>query len=737
MQPSPPSETDSTGVDQILAANHPDPFGFLGLHFSENKEAIFRVFNPLAKNVVIILDDDAGELELTKTRGEGFFEGVKPDLKERTGYQVKWTDFDFKEHDPERYVYDFGSTFGEQDLHFLGEGRDRRMWEKLGANPREMNGTAGFSFAVWAPGASRVSVVGDFNKWDGRIHPMRKNFDTGIWEIFLPGIAAGVHYKFELIGADGALFTKSDPLAFFSQHGISTASITCRRDTYKWGDRDWMAERKEADPYHGAVSIYEVHLGSWRRRVEDGNRMLSYVEMTDELVDYVVDMGFTHVELMPVSEFPFNGSWGYQVCGYFAPTSRFGTPDEFRALVDRFHQRGIGVILDWVPAHFPKDSHGLARFDGTALYEHADPRQGEHMDWGTLIFNYGRTEVRNFLIANALYWMEEFHIDGLRVDAVASILYLDYSREPGQWIPNHEGGRENLAAIEFIKEMNAVCYEEHPGVMMIAEESTAFPKVSGSTDQGGLGFGFKWNMGWMNDFLEFMKHEPIHRKFHHHEATFAMIYAYQENYMLVLSHDEVVHGKGSLIDKMPGDKWQKLANLRFFLAWMTAHPGKKLLFQGSEFAQEKEWKHDLSLDWHLLEDAGHKGMQSMVRDLNVLYRNEPALHDLDHEPGGFEWIDHMDSENSLFSFIRRDRNGGMVVVIINATPVPRTDHRIGVPAAGHYEEIFNSDAEIYGGSNIGSSGGANSEPIEWNGRENSINMQLPPLATVMFRLNLG
>ncbi len=727
-------ETNPSGVDQILAANHPDPFGFLGMHSAGDRGMLVRVFNPEAKSVTIVPDHDGGEQELIKTRKEGFFEAIIAERKERFGYRLKWTDHAGNEHGPERDVYDFGATLGEQDFYFFGQGKDRKLWHKLGANPLTVNETKGFRFAVWAPNAKRVSVIGDFNRWDGRVHPMRKWFETGIWEIFIPGIEAGAHYKFELIGEDGSLFSKSDPMAFFSQHGTSTASITCRRDTYTWKDGEWMENRPKVDLYHGPMSVYEVHLGSWKRRADDGNRMLSYLELADELVDYVVDMGYTHIELMPITEFPFDGSWGYQVTGFFAPTSRFGSPDEFREFVDRCHQRGIGVIVDWVPAHFPKDPHGLARFDGSALYEHADPKQGEHMDWGTLIFNYGRTEVRNFLVANALYWLEEFHIDGLRVDAVASMLYLDYSREPGQWVPNHEGGRENLAAIEFLKELNHVCYEENPGIMMIAEESTAFPGVSRPIDTGGLGFGFKWNMGWMNDFLEFMKHDPIHRKHHHGEATFAMIYAYQESYMLVLSHDEVVHGKGSMIDKMPGDRWQKMANLRFFYAWMMAHPGKKLLFQGCEFAQWQEWKHSESLDWHLLEEADHAGIQRLVRDLNTLYRGEPALNELDHSPEGFEWIDHMDSENSLFSFVRKGRNGEIVLVVINATPVPRVDHRVGVPQPGFYQEVFNSDAELYGGSNVGSAGGSNSEGIEWNSRDNSIQIQLPPLATVMFKL---
>ncbi|MDF1740298.1 MAG: 1,4-alpha-glucan branching protein GlgB, partial [Verrucomicrobiales bacterium] len=530
------------------------------------------------------------------------------------------------------------------------------------------------------------------------------------------------------VGADGSLFKKSDPYAFFSQHGTETASIIYDLNRYEWKDSEWMERRAKHDQYHTPMSVYEVHLGSWKRKFEEDNRFLSYVEFADELVDYVVDMGYTHIELMAVAEFPFDGSWGYQVCGYFAPTSRFGTPDEFRMFIDRCHQKDIGVIVDWVPAHFPKDAHGLAKFDGTALYEHADPRQGEHADWGTLIFNFGRNEVRNFLISNAMFWLQEYHIDGLRVDAVASILYLDYSKEAGEWVPNKFGGRENLEAIEFLKQLNQTCYEENPGIMTIAEESTAFPGVSRPVSGGGLGFGFKWNMGWMNDSLSYMANEPIHRKYHHGKATFSMIYAYHENYVLVLSHDEVVHGKGSLIQKMPGDRWQQAANVRMFLSWMFAHPGKKLLFQGIDIGQGEEWKHDQSLPWHLLEYDEHKGTQSLVRDLN-----EPALHELDHEEGGFEWIDHSDAENSLFSFIRRDRGGNSIVVVTNATPVPRKGYHLGVPEGGYYEEILNSDAEVYGGSNIGSGGGIPSTDHPAHGKSQSIQVNIPPLATVFFK----
>ncbi|MDF1657646.1 MAG: 1,4-alpha-glucan branching protein GlgB [Verrucomicrobiales bacterium] len=722
--------TDSNEISQILGASHADPFGFLGLHENTaGKGMVLRVFRPETSGVSLI-PSGGSPVEMTSLDPAGFYEIVLPEAEERFSYELQ---FKFKSGESLTMAdpYSFGPILGEQDLHFFGEGNHRHLYDCMGAHLKKVGETAGIHFAVWAPNAHRVSVVGDFNVWDGRVHPMRNH--NGTWEIFLPGIATGEHYKFEIVGAEGNLFVKSDPYAFFSQHGTQTASITYDLDRYLWKDEDWMQKRAESDPYHGPMSIYEVHLGSWKRRFEEENRFLTYLELADELVDYVEEMGYTHIELMPVAEFPFDGSWGYQVCGYFAPTSRFGSPDEFREFVDRCHQRGIGVIVDWVPAHFPKDAHGLAKFDGTALYEHADPRQGEHADWGTLIFNFGRNEVRNFLISNAMFWLKEFHIDGLRVDAVASLLYLDYSREEGQWIPNQYGGRENIEAIEFLKQLNQVCYEENPGIMTIAEESTAFPGVSRPVDTGGLGFGFKWNMGWMNDSLSYMEHEPVHRKYHHGMATFSMIYAYHENYVLVLSHDEVVHGKGSLIQKMPGDRWQQLANARMFLSWMFAHPGKKLLFQGIDIGQSEEWNHNQSLPWHLLDYQEHVGFQRIVKDLNHLYVAEPALHELDHEPGGFEWIDHGDAKHSLFTFIRRSISGETIIVAVNATPVPREGYHLGVPEGGFYEEILNSDSEIYGGANVGSGGGIPSQDHEAHGRPQSIQVNIPPLGTVIFK----
>jgi 1,4-alpha-glucan branching enzyme len=597
----------------------------------------------------------------------------------------------------------------------------------------EVNGHAGVLFSVWAPNAQRVSVVGDFNGWDGRLHPMRKRVEAGIWEIFIPGVGEEAHYKFELRNCFGQATLKGDPFAFFSQHGLQTASLVFNLERFSWSDREWMEARRTRQWHKEPVSIYEVHLGSWARVPEENNRYLSYREFSDRLIKYVQEMGFTHIELMPVAEHPFDGSWGYQVTGYYSPTSRYGNPDEFREFVDRCHQAGIGVILDWVPGHFPKDAYGLAQFDGTHLYEHADPRQGEHQDWGTLIFNYGRNEVRNFLIGNALFWLDEYHIDGLRVDAVASMLYLDYSRQAGAWIPNVHGGRENLEAIYFLKRFNEVSYERFPGIMTVAEESTAWPGVSRPTFLGGLGFGFKWNMGWMHDFLVYMSREPVHRKYHQGDITFSLLYAFQEHFILVLSHDEVVHGKGALLNKMPGDPWQKFANLRMFYAWMYSYPGKKLLFMGGEFGQWQEWNHDRSLDWHLLQFPMHDGLRRLVQHLNYLYKSEPALWQLDDSYEGFEWIDFHDAESSVVAYVRKAQNGPNLIFIVNATPVPRHAYRIGAAGEGWYEEILNTDAETYGGSNVGNFGGVHADAITWQGQSHSISVNLPPLGVVAFK----
>ena len=723
------STIDSGAVDAIVGARHGDPFAVLGMHQAD-ENLVVRVFRSDARAVTVL---DAGKpgpgYPALQVHPDGFFEAVIEGVQERFRYVLRLTSHDgveWTESDP----YEFGIILGPLDLHLFGEGQHWELYKKLGAHLMTIDGVQGTAFHVWAPNAQRVSVVGDFNHWDGRRHPMRKLLGCGVWEIFLPGIGEGAHYKFEVKQSHGGIQLKSDPFAFYGQHSKQTASLVFDLERYKWADKDWMEQRKTKEWHREPVSIYEVHLGSWRRKPEEGDRFLSYRELADELLDYVVYLGYTHIELLPVLEHPFDGSWGYQVTGYFAPTSRFGNPDEFRYFVDQAHQKGLGVILDWVPGHFPKDAHGLAEFDGTDLYEHADPRKGEHMDWGTLIFNYGRNEVRNFLIANALFWLAEYHIDGLRMDAVASMLYLDYSRKPGEWIPNEYGGRENLEAIYFLKRCNEVCYERHPGIMTIAEESTAWPAVSRPTYLGGLGFGFKWNMGWMNDFLVYMSKEPVHRRYHQGDITFSLIYAFHEHFILVLSHDEVVHGKRSLLDKMPGDLWQKFANLRMFYAWMYAHPGKKLLFMGGEFGQWREWDHNTSLDWHLCNYPEHDGLKRLIVHLNWLYRNEPALYDLDDTYEGFEWIDFHDSDNSVVAFMRKSRNGETLVFVVNATPVPREWYRVGVSGEGYYEEVLNTDAQTYGGGNIGNYGGQHADAISWQGKSHSVVLRLPPLAVV-------
>jgi 1,4-alpha-glucan branching enzyme len=720
-------------LNAFLSATHPDPFRILGPHRVGDDLSI-RVFRPDAQKVEILTNGDSGQpVEAEKIHSDGFFcariAGAGRDL----AYRVRLTAFNDTQWTTSD-TYRYGPIMGEMDLYLFSEGQHWRLYDKFGAHLRTIDGDPGTYFAVWAPNAQRVSVVGDFNGWDGRVHPMRKLLGSGVWELFIPGVEEGTHYKFEIRTHNGALLLKSDPFAFFNQHGgRSTSSLVYNLERYKWNDADWMESRPKRDWPKSAISIYEVHLGSWRRRADEGNRHLSYLELADTLVPYVVDLGYTHIELMPIAEHPFEGSWGYQVTNYYAPTSRFGNPDELRHFIDACHQAGIGVIVDWVPAHFPKDAHGLAEFDGTDLYEHMDPRQGEHQDWGTLIFNFGRNEVRNFLIANALFWLEKYHIDGLRVDAVASMLYLDYSRKEGQWIPNVYGGRENLEAIYFLKRFNEVCYEKHPGIMTIAEESTAWPSVSRPTYLGGLGFGLKWNMGWMHDFLEYMSLDPIFRRFHHNNITFSLLYAFQEHFVLVLSHDEVVHGKRSLICKMPGDEWQKFANLRMFYAWMYGQPGKKLLFMGGEFGQWHEWDHDQSLDWHLLDEPPHDGLRRLVQHLNYVYKNEPALWDQDDSYDGFEWIDFHDADNSVVAFMRKSRKGDVIAFVINATPMVRYNYRLGVPHAGFYREIINTDAETYGGSNVGNLGGTNSEVVPWMAREHSILIHLPPLATVAFK----
>jgi 1,4-alpha-glucan branching enzyme len=631
-------------------------------------------------------------------------------------------------------IYSFSPVLGDLDIHLLAEGTHRESYNVLGAHCREHEGVAGVVFAVWAPNARRVSVVGDFNDWDGRRCPMRLRHTAGVWEIFIPGLHPGRFYKYEIVGPDGVVLPlKADPYASRAEHPPDTASCIAPPPQHAWEDRDWRERRWRNNDREAPISVYEVHLGSWRRVPEENARYLSYGELAEQLVPYVSDMGFTHIELMPVTEFPFDGSWGYQPIGLFAPTSRFGTPDEFRGFVDACHRAGIAVWLDWVPGHFPTDPHGLARFDGTALYEHADPRQGFHHDWNTFIYNYGRREVANFLLSSARCWVDEFHIDGLRVDAVASMLYLDYSRPADEWIPNEHGGRENLAAIAFLKRLNELVFGTGTGVTTAAEESTAWPMVSRPTYLGGLGFGFKWNMGWMHDTLRYMTEDPIFRKYHHNDLTFGLLYAFHENFILPLSHDEVVHGKGSLLGKMPGDRWQRFANLRAYFGFMWTHPGKKLLFMGGEFAQEREWNHDVSLDWHLLADPLHRGVQMAVRDLNRLYRALPALHQLDCEPEGFQWILAGDAEQSTLAYLRRARDPHeMAVVVCNFTPVPRRDFLVGVPRGGRWHERFNSDALEYGGSGLGNAGQVEAESRAMHGFGYVLRLTLPPLATLVF-----
>ena len=718
-------DKSSDEAQAIATGDHPDPFAFLGPHESGDR-IVFRAFLPEARSVAVL---DTGTAEtvasLERVHEAGLFAG-SVNRRRRFPYRlvVDWGGRCIELDDPYRYP----PWLGELDRHLFAEGTHLSAYDKLGAHPLEMEGTQGVVFAVWAPNARRVSVVGEFNSWDGRRHPMRKHPGVGLWEIFIPGLRAGERYKYEIKAHQGAVLLKADPFAFAAEKPPATASIVHDFGRHAWQDGAWLSERARRIDRAAPISIYEVHLGSWKRKPEDGNRYLTYRELADDLVPHARDLGFTHIELLPVSEYPFDGSWGYQPTGMFAPTSRFGTPADFRAFVEIAHRADLGVIIDWVPGHFPTDAHGLGNFDGTHLYEHADPRQGLHKDWDTLIYNYGRREVVNFLLANGLFWLDRYHADGLRVDAVASMLYLDYSREEGEWVPNEFGGRENLEAIEFIRRLNAAAYGGNPGVATIAEESTSWPMVSRPAHLGGLGFGYKWNMGWMHDTLDYMSRDPIHRAHHHDRLTFGLLYAFSENFVLPLSHDEVVHGKRSLLGKMPGDRWQRFANLRAYYTFMFGHPGKKLLFMGAEFAQEREWNHDTSLDWHLLADPAHAGVQRLVRDLNALYRATPALHARDCDANGFEWIDASDSANSVLSFLRK---GGpeheIAMIVVNFTPVPRQNYRIGVPAPGFYREALNSDAAMYGGSNLGNAGGVVAEPVPWHGRANSISLTLPPL----------
>ena len=725
----------------LLRAENRDPFRLLGPHVVEEgqeKRLVVRGFFPRATQVSTILKGHSDPIPARRICPEGLFEAVLPLFPHLpiSPDSYLWRVMD--EGQPVREVHDtyaFPPLLSDFDLYLIGEGTHYQKYEKMGAHPAVIDGVPGVLFGVWAPNAMRVSVVGDFNQWDGRISPMRNRGTTGVWELFVPGLAEGSVYKYEIRPISGGHpLLKSDPYGFRSELRPNTGSIVARLDHHIWNDSGWIEWRSRNDWLSSPISVYEIHLGSWRRVTEENNRWLTYGELADQLIPYLKRMGYTHVELMPVMEHPFDGSWGYQTLGYFAATSRYGSPDDFMTFVDRLHQAGIGVLLDWTPAHFPSDGHGLGEFDGTHLYEHADPRQGRHPDWGTLVFNYGRNEVQNFLISNALFWIDKYHIDGLRVDAVASMLYLDYSRREGEWIPNEFGGRENLAAIAFIKRLNEVVYARHPGVLTIAEESTSWPMVSRPTYLGGLGFSLKWNMGWMNDTLSYFSVDPIYRKYHHNRMTFSMLYAFTENFVLPLSHDEVVHGKASLLNKMPGDLWQQFANMRLFYGYLIAHPGKKLMFMGGEFGQREEWRADTSIEWHLLEYGSHRGLQDLTADLNAVYRNEPALHQVDFDWHGFEWIDCTDADSSVLSFLRRAKDqGDFIVVVANFTPVQREIYRVGVPEPGSYREIMNTDAEKYGGTNVGNLGGVHAEAIPWNSKPYSIQVRMPALGVIYFK----
>ncbi|HJU16104.1 MAG TPA: 1,4-alpha-glucan branching protein GlgB [Stellaceae bacterium] len=722
-----PSNRD---IDAIVAARHDNPFAFLGMHRTAAGVCV-RAFLPAAQEMAVV-DPASGEVaaEGRRIHQDGLFVATLSDRRDPFRYRLRalvggiWREFED--------IYRFGPVLGDLDIHLLVEGNHLASYQKLGAHPLVHEGSEGIAFAVWAPNAQRVSIVGDFNAWDGRRMPMRRRHAGGFWELFIPGLRPGHVYKYEILGADGRLLPlKADPYAEQSERPPATASVVAFPTRHLWQDGTFMAERWRRNDREAPIAIYEVHLPSWRRHQDGG--YLTYRELAEQLVPYARDLGFTHLEMLPITEYPFDGSWGYQPISLFAPTSRHGTPDDFRAFVEACHAAGLGLWLDWVPGHFPTDAHGLGRFDGTALYEHADPREGYHHDWNTLIYNYGRREVGNFLLSNALYWLREFHIDGIRVDAVASMLYRDYSRREGEWIPNAFGGRENLEAIAFLRRLNELVFGEGSGATSIAEESTAWPMVSRPTYVGGLGFGFKWNMGWMHDTLRYMSHDPIHRKYHHNDLTFGLLYAFHENFILPLSHDEMVHGKGSLLGRMPGDRWQRFANLRAYFAFMWTHPGKKLLFMGGEWGQEREWNHDIGLDWHLLADPLHQGVQRLVADLNRLYRETPALYRLDCDPEGFSWIDASNNAESVLSYLRRDRDPrALAVVVCNFTPVPRENYRIGVPRGGRWRERINTDALDYGGSGVGNAGEVHADSHPMHGHAYSLCLRLPPLGVLIF-----
>jgi 1,4-alpha-glucan branching enzyme len=722
-------------IKLIINADHWDPFQVLGIHVmdGDNRKVAVRAFLPEAKQAWIVDDYSNNPFVMNKINKAGFFEAII-DKKRAFPYHIRIKSYEGKISefiDP----YSFLPVLTEYDLHLIGEGTHYINYEKLGAHVMEINGIKGVHFAVWAPNAKHVSVIGDFNNWDRRRHQMRVLGSSGIWEIFIPGLEEGALYKFKIKSSFKKHITeKADPYAFYSELRPKSASIVHDINKYKWNDREWIKMRSKKNWLESPVSIYEVHLGSWMRIPEEENRFLTYRETADRLIDYVKGMGYTHIELLPVTEHPLDASWGYQTIGYFATTSRFGTPEDFMYFVDKCHQNGIGVIIDWAPAHFPTDGHGLGVFDGTCIYEHKDPQKGFHPDWGTKIFNYGRNEVRNFLISNALFWFEKYHIDGLRVDAVASMLYLDYSRRQGEWIPNIFGGNENLEAIDFLKKFNEIVHHYHPGVFTIAEESTAWPSVSKPTYVGGLGFSMKWNMGWMHDMLEYMSKDPVHRKYHQNNLTFSLLYAFTENFILPFSHDEVVHGKCSILNKMPGDMRQKFSNIRLIYGYMYSHPGKKLLFMGGEFGQWDEWNHEKSIDWHLLNYRPHRRLQKYVMDLNCLYQSEPALYEIDFSYEGFEWIDFHDTDNSTISFMRKAKDPrDFLVIVSNFTPVPRMGYRIGVPENCFYKEILNSDSYLYWGSNMGNAGGVHAEQTACQGKPYSIKIILPPLSVLIFK----
>jgi 1,4-alpha-glucan branching enzyme len=726
MKSSSAEKTLKEAVQRLLAGHHPDPFDVLGCHRQGSQWQIRALLPATAEAEVVI----AGKGRPMERLPDTDFFTCKVAQKAVPAYQLRWRPAggDWRQApDP----YQFGPTIGDLDLHLFAEGKHEHIYRILGAHCCEHEGVAGVRFATWAPNARRVSVVGDFNDWHGLSYPMRVRGLNGVWELFIPGLGEGGNYKFELCDAAGNLHLKTDPYGNRFELRPATAAIVCAPTSFKWTDQQWLQQREQWDWQHAPISIYEFHPGSWRR--DEAGNFLNFRDMAHQLADYVSRLSFTHVELLPVTEHPLDDSWGYQTTGYFAPSSRFGDPDDFRYFVNLMHERGIGVVLDWVPAHFPRDAHALAQFDGTALYEHEDPRRGEHSDWGTLIFNYGRNEVRNFLLASANYWLEEFHLDGLRVDAVASMLYLDYSREEGEWEPNRYGGRENLEAIEFLRNLNTLTLGRHPGTLTIAEESTAWPQVTRPTWVGGLGFSMKWNMGWMHDTLTYFSQDPVHRKYHHDQLTFGLMYAFSENFLLPFSHDEVVHGKLSLLSKMPGDEWQRFANLRLLYTYMYTYPGAKLLFMGCELGEPGEWRHHGQLSWELLNEAPHCGVQQLVGDLNRLYRGEASLHRGDFDGTGFEWIDCHDSTQSVLSYIRRDGED-FHVVVLNFTPIVRTEYRIGVPRGGRYREVFNSDSRFYGGSDVGNSLAISSEPLSWMGQRDSLTLTLPPLAALVLRL---